>query len=210
MAPRRQSQPSDVRPAKTSGSPLLTTCHGGGGTVPAMATTRTTRKKIVEWTRRYLPCEIAGWVGELGGGAAVYWLTGSYAAAVVAGTIGASVGYYAIAYVNGVRWVSRTLRGRVWPMRVLVANFRALRSIAIEFGPAEIIDSVLIRPVALYAGPYMVGNVALGWVLGSLLADVGFYVLAIFSYERFKGLLAVRLPVSEVVAHGSATPVAAA
>jgi hypothetical protein len=169
-----------------------------------------TRKKIVEWTRRYLPCEIAGWAGELGGAAGIYWLTGSYAAAVVAGTIGASVGYYATAYVNGVRWVLRTLHGRAWPTRVLVANFRALRSIAIEFGPAEVIDSVLIRPVALYAGPYLVGNVALGWVLGSLAADIGFYVLAIFSYERFKSLLAVRRPVGEEVGHGSAAQVAVA
>ena len=175
-----------------------------------MATGGTTRKKIVEWTRRYLPCEIAGWAGELGGAAAIYWLTGSYAAAVVAGTIGASVGYHATAYVNGVRWVSRTLHGRAWPMRALIANFRALRSIAIEFGPAEVIDSVFIRPVALYAGPYLVGNVALGWVLGSLAADVGFYVLAIFSYERFKSLLAVRRPAVEEVGHGSAAQVAVA
>jgi hypothetical protein len=169
-----------------------------------------TRRKIVEWTRRYLPCEIAGWVGELGGAAAVYWLTGSFAAAVVAGTIGDCAGYYATAYVNGVRWVSTTLHDRPWPTRVLIANFRALRSIAIEFGPAEVIDSVLIRPVALYAGPYLVGNVALGWVLGSLAADIGFYVLAIFSYERFKSLLAVRRPVGEEVGHGSAAQVAVA
>jgi hypothetical protein len=180
------------------------TAHG------ARDTERTARIKIVEWTRRYLPCEIAGWAGELGGAAAIYWLTGSYAAAVVAGTIGASVGYYATAYVNGVRWASRTLRDRAWPMRVLVANFRALRSIAIEFGPAEIIDSAVIRPIALYAGPFLLGNVVVGWIVGSIVADVGFYVLAIFSYERFKGLLAVRLPVSKEVAHGSATPIAAA
>jgi hypothetical protein len=95
-------------------------------------------------------------------------------------------------------------------MRVLVANFRALRSIAIEFGPAEVIDSVLIRPVALYAGPYLVGNVALGWVLGSLIADIGFYVMAIFSYERFTSWVAVRRPAVEEVGHGSAAQVAAA
>ncbi|MDT5325361.1 MAG: hypothetical protein QOF25_2513 [Mycobacterium sp.] len=174
-----------------------------------MEAERTTRMKIAEWTRRYLPCEIAGWAGQLGGAAAIYWLTGSYAAAVVAGTIGASAGYYATAYVNGVRWASRTLRDRTRPMRVLVANFRALRSIAIEFGPAEIIDSVLIRPVALYAGPFLLGNLAVGWIVGSIVADVGFYVLAIFSYERFKGLLAVRKPASEEVQHGSAATLTA-
>lgn len=148
------------------------------------------RRKVVEWVRRYLPLEIAGWVGELGSAAATYWLTGSFAAAVVVGTIGASVGYYATAYVNGVRWSYRAQQGRSWPMRVLIANALSLRSIAVEFGPAEVIDSIIIRPVALYAGPYILGNVAVGWVVGSLVADIAFYVMAIFSYERFTGLLA--------------------
>ncbi|MET0995115.1 MAG: hypothetical protein ABWY20_14020, partial [Mycobacterium sp.] len=134
--------------------------------------------------------EIAGWVGELGSAAAMYWLTGSFAAAVVVGTIGASVGYYATAYVNGVRWSYRAQQGRSWPMRVLIANALSLRSIAVEFGPAEVIDSIIIRPVALYSGPYILGNVAVGWVVGSLVADIAFYVMAIFSYERFTGLLA--------------------
>ena len=69
--------------------------------------------------RRYLPLEIARWAGELGFARllnavrwsltgtgcglanllAAYWLTDSFAAAVVVG-LGASVGYYATASVN--------------------------------------------------------------------------------------------------------------
>lgn len=150
---------------------------------------RRIRSKVMEWTRRYLPNEIAGWVTELGGAWATYELTGSFAAAVVGGTIGASVGYYATAFIACVRWSYRAQADRNRPMRVLVAIGLAIRSIAVEFGPAEVIDSVLIRPVALYAGPFLVGNMAAGWVLGSLAADVFFYVMAIFSYERFTGLL---------------------
>ena len=168
--------------------------------------------KIIEWVRRYAPNEIAGWVGELAAAWATYHLTGSYAAAVVAGTVGASVGYYATAYVNGVRWSYRAQLGRR-PMRVLVANGLALRSIAVEFGPAEAIDSILIRPVTLYAGPFLVGNLAVGFVLGSIAADVAFYVMAIFSYERFKSLLVVRVRPSrseEVPGDGSVTAAAAA
>lgn len=171
------------------------------------------RRKTFEWLRRYAPNEIAGWVGELGGAVLTYRLTGSYAAAVVVGTIGASVGYYATAYVNGVRWSLSAQTGRSRPMRALTANVLALRSIAVEFGPAEVVDSVLIRPVLLYTVPFLVGNVALGWVLASLAADVAFYVMAIFSYERFKGLLAVRptrLADAEEVTDGSDTAVAAA
>lgn len=132
---------------------------------------RTTRQRLIEWVWRYLPNELAGWAGELAGAAGVYYLTGSYAAAVVAGTIGASVGYYATAYANGVRWSYRAQFGPSGPKRVLVANLLTIRSIA---------------------------------------ADVAFYVMAIFSYERFKQLLAVRRPAGQEVDNGPVTSVAAA
>jgi hypothetical protein len=161
----------------------LRTTIGGMDAEPAL------RTKLVEWVRRYLPCELAGWAGELGAGAAAYWLTGSLGVAVVAGTIGSSVGYYATAYGNSLRWSYRATPDTYWPMRVVAANFRAMRSIAIEFGPAEAIDSIVVRPVALYAGPFVFGSVAVGWLVGSVVADLAFYVLAIFSYERFTWLL---------------------
>ena len=142
--------------------------------------------------RRYLPCEIAGTVGELGGAAVAYLATGSLAAAAIAATIGASVGYYAAAYVSAVRWTYRGHDDRRRPTRVLVASLLALRSIAVEFGPAELIDSLAIRPVAFYVGPLIFDNTIAGWIFGKLVSDLAFYVLAIFSYERFKGLLVRR------------------
>ena len=63
--------------------------------------------KLREWLRRYLPCEIVGTVGELGGAAVAYLATGSLAAAAITATIGASAGYYATAYVSAVRWSYR-------------------------------------------------------------------------------------------------------
>ena len=220
MAPRPQSQQRELPTATTSvttsvgtsvatsGSPLRATCPGDSGKVRHVDSERSTRQKISEWVRRYLPLEIAGWVGELGAAAGTYWLTGSFAAAVVAGTIGASVGYYATAYNNGVRWSYRDEAHRPWLMRVLVANFRSLRSIAIEFGPAEVIDSIVFRPIFLYAGPFLLGNVVVGWILGSIAADVVFYLMAIVSYERFTVLL-VR-PSVEEVSHESTPTIAAA
>jgi hypothetical protein len=153
---------------------------------------RTLRTKVLEWTKRYLPCELAGWAGELGAGAAAYWWTGSLAVAVVAGTLGASIGYYATAYGNSLRWAYRAMAGTAQLRRVVVANVRAARGIAIEFGPAEAIDSIAVRPLALYVGPFVFGSVAVGWIVGSLVADLAFYLLAIVSYERFTSLLVVR------------------
>ncbi len=71
----------------------------------------------MEWVRRYLPCEIAGTIGELGGAAVAYLLTGSMAAAAIAATIGASAGYYATAYINAVRWSYREQVDRGVAMR---------------------------------------------------------------------------------------------
>jgi hypothetical protein len=48
-----------------------------------------------------------------------------------------------------------------------------------------------------------------GWIFAKLVADVGFYVLAIFSYERFQNLLAVRRPTAKEVAGESSATVAA-
>lgn len=174
-----------------------------------MGIERSTGQKLREWVRRYLPCEIAGTTCELGGAAIAYAVTGSFVAAAIVATIGASAGYYAAAYTAAVRTIYHAHHHLPRTRRALTANGLALRSIAIEFGPAELIDSVLIRPLAFYLGPILFGGMVAGWIFAKLVADVGFYVLAIFSYERFQTLLAVRRPAMEEVGHGSAAPVAA-
>ena len=148
-----------------------------------------TQHKLRDWVRRYLPCEIAGTVGELGGAAVAYVATGSLAAAAITATIGASAGYYATAFISALRWSYRDLADRPWPSRVMLSNLLAMRSVAVEFGPAELIDSAAVRPVAFYAGPLMFDNTVLGWIFGKLVSDVAFYLCAILSYERFQGLL---------------------
>ena len=163
-----------------------------------------------EWVRRYLPCEIAGTVGELGGAAVAYLATGSLAAAAITATIGASAGYYAAAYVSALRWSYRDHDHRRWPSRVLVSSLLALRSVAVEFGPAELIDSVVVRPVAFYVGPLILDNTIAGWIFGKLVSDLAFYVFAISSYERFKDLLVRAQPRAEEVSHESVSTIEAA
>ncbi|MDG4665832.1 hypothetical protein [Mycobacterium sp. 236(2023)] len=159
-------------------------------------TTQTTSQwsKFKEWARRYLPCEIAGTSAEFGAAALAYVTTDSLAVAAVAATIGASIGYYAAAYVSALRWTYRDQAHRRGAQRWAVANLLALRSVAVEFGPAELIDSIAVRPLAFYVGPLMFGNVLGGWIFGKLVSDVAFYACAIFSYERFTSLLARRQP----------------
>ncbi|MDT5335683.1 MAG: hypothetical protein QOD90_1188 [Mycobacterium sp.] len=174
-----------------------------------MNSERSTARKLREWARRYLPCEVAGTTCELGGAAITYGITGSAAAAAIVATIGASVGYYAAAYVAALRTAYRPQLSSSRLSRAVTANGRALRSIAIEFGPAEVVDTLIIRPLAFYFGPILFGGMVAGWVFAKLVADVGFYALAIVSYERFNGLLVVHGQ-GEEVSHESAATVAAA
>ena len=53
----------------------------------------------------------------------------------------------------------------------------------VEFGPAEIIDTALIRPAAMFLGSLATGNVIIGVLIGKVAADIVFYGLAITSYE---------------------------
>jgi hypothetical protein len=149
------------------------------------------RHKCMEWLRRYLPSEIAGTTVEMVCATIAYVATDSLAVAAVAATIGASVGYYAAAYVAAVRLSYREEDGRPRGARIAVANLFALRSVLVEFGPAELIDSISIRPFAFYVGPVLFGNVAAGWIFAKLVSDIAFYLIAVFSYERFKSLLVV-------------------
>ncbi len=157
-----------------------------------MGGTRQARRKFLEWIRRYLPNEIAGTVAELGGAWVLYMGTGSLAAAAVAGTVFSSVGYYGAAYINAVRWALPDQRQRSSLGRFAMANWLAVRSIAVEFGPAEALDSLAVRPASFFLFPALVGNLAAGLVIGKIVADVAFYALTICSYEKFSRFLVIR------------------
>lgn len=159
--------------------------------------------------RRYLPCEIAGTAAEFGAAALAYVATGSLALAAVAATVGASIGYYAAAYISALRWSLRDQAHRQGVRRVAVASLLALRSVAVEFGPAELIDSIAVRPLAFYVGPMMFGDVLAGWIFGKLVSDVAFYACAVFSYERFTALLARSKPHAEIEEEGGHEPTVA-
>ena len=53
----------------------------------------------------------------------------------------------------------------------------------VEFGPAEIVDTALIRPAAMFLASLATGNVIIGVLIGKVAADIVFYGLAITSYE---------------------------
>jgi hypothetical protein len=129
-------------------------------------------RAVTRWLRRYLPAELVGTPCALLCGFAAGELTGQPAAAALAATWGENLAFYGV-------MLGRELARR----RDLRAVPAILRDLAIEFGPAEALDSFLLRPAAIYAGLALAPHPALGMVAGKIAADVTFYAPAILSHE---------------------------
>ncbi|MEP6687586.1 MAG: FHA domain-containing protein [Gemmatimonadales bacterium] len=139
------------------------------------------RNRIGEWIRRYGVAEVAGTAAAIGGYWGGYALTGSVVASAFAAALSESVAFYTIlllrdmvrdAYAAGAR------RSRYGP-REMAGTWRSL---FIEFGPSEILDAAVLRPLCMGLGSEYLGP-RLGVVAGKLVADVVFYAAPILTTE---------------------------
>ena len=106
------------------------------------------------WLLRYLPLEVSGTLAAMLGAWLAFEASGSLVVAALAGSLAESVGYYAIVVVRAARGHAASARvqklGGGAPA-MLATTWLTLRSVAVEFGPAELVDSVLVRPALLWA-----------------------------------------------------------
>jgi hypothetical protein len=137
-------------------------------------TSKTTRiaRAGLRWLRRYLPAELAATPCALLAGLTAWQLSASPALAALAATWGENVGFYGV-----------MLGRELARSRSLCALPAVVRGLVLEFGPAEALDSLLLRPASVYAGLALAPHPALGMIAGKLFADVGFYAPAIVSHE---------------------------
>ena len=142
------------------------------------------RRKFSEWIARYGPAEIVGTLAALGGSFLIFHLTRSAIAAAYGGALGENVGFYGTIFS---REFCRDLRGfrasnqRYHPL----AAAKLAGGLLVEFGPAELLDSFLIRPLCMGIGTRYLGR-AIGVIIGKLASDITFYVPVIVSYEMKK------------------------
>lgn len=139
------------------------------------------RAKLLEWLARYLPLEVAATACALGGGMAVAWLGAGAVAIAYAATWAENTGFYGVALV---REIKRRLAGAAASFATVgPAVGPSIRALAVEFGPAELLDSFVLRPACMYALPALIGDLALGLIAGKVIADVAFFGIAIVAYE---------------------------
>ncbi len=147
------------------------------------------RRKVLEWFWRYLPGEIVGTITALLGASGAYLAYDhSLLAAAVAGSVCEAIGYYATASIREIIHYYRKHHSHPRLKRIALTTGHSLRGMITEFGPAEFIDGLFIRPVLLYHLPTMLGNVVVGWLVGKLVADFFFYGIAAIGYEARKRL----------------------
>lgn len=145
------------------------------------------RTKGAEWLKRYGVAEAAGLCTALIGSLAARAVTGSEIAAAYGGAFGENLGYYGIIVgrevVHDRRAAFAANRGYG-----LAGAGRTARNLLLEFGVAEVLDSAVLRPLAMGLGVRYFGR-GIGIIAGKLAADLTFYVPVICAYE-LRGYLA--------------------
>jgi hypothetical protein len=130
------------------------------------------RRGFVFWLVRYLPAEIVGTAAMVIAGLGVTIWTDNAAAVALAALLGEILGFYAVLaltiYVEQLqvspRWRTAAVRTGI----LLIA----------EFGAAELLDTLLVRPAALMLGVWLLPDPVWGLLAGKVAADTVFYAIA--------------------------------
>ena len=140
--------------------------------VEADAATSVRRRGIVFWITRYLPAEIVGTAAMVMAGLLVTVWTENPALIALAALLGEIVGFYAVLAIT--IYVEQTPIAR--NRGSALARTAAL--LVAEFGVAELLDTLLIRPLALMAGVWLFTDPLWGLLAGKIVADILFYAIA--------------------------------
>jgi hypothetical protein len=148
------------------------------------------RRGVLFWIARYLPAEITGTAAMVIAGLLAALWTEAAPLIALAALIGEIVGFYAILavtiYLEQVP-VTPTRRRAVGRTGVLLVA---------EFGAAELLDTVVLRPAALLLGLWLVPDPVWGLLVGKVAADLVFYAVAAgaFTVTARTGLRGGRRP----------------
>lgn len=143
-------------------------------------------KKPKEWSSRYLIPELAAILTALLGTNLAYVLDPAVTVVAVSfiAAWSENIGYYGVILCRDVTAERRANRGKPISVTFLMVS----RNLLIEFGAAECIDSLILRPSCMYVAMYHLDSPSLATLLGKLTSDIGFYLIAVTGYEIRKKL----------------------
>ncbi|MBI2129852.1 hypothetical protein HYU07_06470 [Candidatus Woesearchaeota archaeon] len=135
------------------------------------------KNKLKEWFKRYALAELTGILFALiFSNLSMFFFKNT----IIAGFIGTwmdNLGFYGII-------VHRDLNKRKRNKKLNFLDYlKQLRNMIVEFGPAEYLDSFIIRPLYYSFLPYVIADYSLAIFIGAILAGITYYIPAIISYE---------------------------
>jgi hypothetical protein len=138
----------------------------------AAADARQPRRGPLFWIVRYLPAEITGTGAMVIAGLLATLWTDAAPLIALAALLGEIAGFYAVLAVTiylELVPVTRTRRRALGKTGVLLVA---------EFGAAEFLDTLLVRPAALMLGVWLFPDPLWGMLAGKVAADIVFYAVA--------------------------------
>jgi hypothetical protein len=137
--------------------------------------------KVRAWAKRYGASEIVGTLTAYVGYFTVLGMTQNPVASAYGGAIGESLGFFGVMIVREIAADRAKARRRLhsYGWQGMCATIRGL---FMELGPAELLDTGLIGPLAMGTASFYLGP-GIGILVGKLTSDVVFYGSAIFLSE---------------------------
>jgi len=136
------------------------------------------KKKAVEWAWRYAPSLIIAILVAVISANLVRIIFGSIIAAAIVATWMDNIAFYGIIAYRDIK--SRKKKDK---KITFIGLLKVMRNAFIEFGPAEYLDSFFLRPLWLSVFPYFIPNYSLAILLGSLAAEISYFIPTIIAYE---------------------------
>jgi len=135
-----------------------------------------------KWLKRFLPAEFVGTITAIAASYFAHHITNNLIVAAYTGSIAETLGFYTTIIIQDVRIEQRKLKfaNKSFSFKTFMY---ILRNILFDFGFAEIIDSLFIRPFCMYIFPVWINNYPIGILAGKIASDICFYVPVILAYE---------------------------
>lgn len=138
--------------------------------------------KARRWLKRFLLAELIGTITAVVASYISFLSIHNEIVAAYAGSIGETVGFYATIYRHDMLVKNRKLKET--NERPSLADYLHIaKDMVFDFGAAEMVDSLLLRPFFMYIFPRWLNNHTAGIVAGKLASDICFYVPVIVIYE---------------------------
>lgn len=139
------------------------------------------KQKILQWIKRYGLAEILAVIGALVGAFVINFLFRKPVLTALGGTWGENLFYYGTIVSNDLYKLYQK-HGRI----SFISFMKTVRNLVVEFGPGEYLDSLLVRPFAMYFFPKLLNSLPLGIIVGKFAADFIFYIPTIIAFELRK------------------------